>query len=615
MGWLGTWENRRKITISNTNVDAVLSNFPILIKISASSGTSYADLTDIFTELTADANRKKIAITTSDGTTECYVEIERWDHANSAAWLWVKVPSVASGSATELFIYYDVAHADNTTYVGDTTDAAAQSVWDSNFKGVWHLAQDPNGDPANAIKDSTSNAHHMSPNGSMTSADLVDGKIGKAIDFDGGSDYLEEPDHADFDIIDYLTLHATFNMDHTRIDNVLGMLLSKSDAASSGGGYDIWTDDRSGQLTNAVKVNIYNGPSNVLGKYLENVAEGWHDVCATYDKDLTGTARLLLYLDGVSVGTYTTSGDYSAILANNLPVRVARDSGSNDFYGNSVIDECSIAHTARSAAWIKATYYSNWDGLVAFSAAETTPGLASDNVECSTEVTSPSLSFVPGTLDDVSCGTQVTAPALDLVTKDINASDVSCLTQVTSPSLDKIKNIDASNVESSSEITTVSTAFPCDIDATLPMMTADFLGGGGGLIDAALPVMSADILGGGTIIAATLPVMSAAIEGKVGIVGEIEATLPTMTASITGTTNVLAEIDATLPAMTALVVGVVGDSAALAATLPMITAALDGYHDITGDIDTDLPMMSAYITGAVERFEICTPLRYEEPEL
>lgn len=66
----------------------------------------------------SDANRKKIAVTKSDGTTQCYVEIEKWDHASKQAWLWVKVPSIRISVDTDLYLYYDKDHADNTDYVG-----------------------------------------------------------------------------------------------------------------------------------------------------------------------------------------------------------------------------------------------------------------------------------------------------------------------------------------------------------------------------------------------------------------------------------------------------------------------------------------------------------------
>ena len=128
--WLSGWDQRIKMTIESDNVDADLSNFPVLVHLSTASGITNADVSAVFDELASDANRTRIAVTKSDGTTECYVEIEDWDDAGEEALLWVKVSgtnSVSSSTDTDLYLYYDSDHAPNTTYVGDVDSAAAQN--------------------------------------------------------------------------------------------------------------------------------------------------------------------------------------------------------------------------------------------------------------------------------------------------------------------------------------------------------------------------------------------------------------------------------------------------------------------------------------------------------
>ena len=53
------------------------------------------------------------------------------------------------------------------------------------------MNQDPDGDVADVIRNSVSTSYRGTPVGTMTSADLVDGKIGKAINFDGSDDYID----------------------------------------------------------------------------------------------------------------------------------------------------------------------------------------------------------------------------------------------------------------------------------------------------------------------------------------------------------------------------------------------------------------------------------------
>ena len=149
----GGFSKMLQITLDHTKVTTLLTDYPAMVYLSAASGQNPDDVSCVFDELQADANRLKIRITTTDGT-ECYVEVDQWDDANEKAWLHVKVPSISSSEDTVLLLYYDSLAADNTTYVGDTNSSAAENVWDSDFKAVYHMSD--GADNAH-IYDSTSN--------------------------------------------------------------------------------------------------------------------------------------------------------------------------------------------------------------------------------------------------------------------------------------------------------------------------------------------------------------------------------------------------------------------------------------------------------------------------
>ena len=78
--WLAGWSHRVEIAIDSDKIDESLVDFPVLLYLSTSSGLGSTDVSFIFDEL--GGNRKKVAVTTSDGTTQCYVEIEKWDSVN-----------------------------------------------------------------------------------------------------------------------------------------------------------------------------------------------------------------------------------------------------------------------------------------------------------------------------------------------------------------------------------------------------------------------------------------------------------------------------------------------------------------------------------------------------
>jgi len=114
--WLSGWDKRVKMAVDHNDVDENLTDFPLYVHIChAYAGQYDEDVSFIFDEI--GSNRKKIAVTTSNGQTECYVDIELWDASAECSRFWVKVPSVSNTTDTVLYLYYDNDHPDNTAYV------------------------------------------------------------------------------------------------------------------------------------------------------------------------------------------------------------------------------------------------------------------------------------------------------------------------------------------------------------------------------------------------------------------------------------------------------------------------------------------------------------------
>jgi len=183
---LSGWNQLQKfsMTIAYSDIPSSQSNMPILINLSASSGKSDFDLSDIFTKL--GANSLKLAVENGDTGNQCYVEVERWDNATSVAQLWVKAPSLSSSADTVLNIYYDETHADNTTYVGAIGSTPGVAVWSNNYLHVYHLSQTPSG--SGTVKDSLATIDGTSVN--MDSSDLVTANIGKGLEFNGTDEHV-----------------------------------------------------------------------------------------------------------------------------------------------------------------------------------------------------------------------------------------------------------------------------------------------------------------------------------------------------------------------------------------------------------------------------------------
>lgn len=352
--WLSGYDQRVKITINSTDIDGTLTDFPVLIFLSNSSaGENDEDVSFIFDELGEDANRTKIAVTTNDETTECYVEIEKWDDANEEAWLWVKVPSISSTSDTNIYLYYDKDHVNNTAYVGDTNDVVAESVWDSNFKMVYHMRD---GASTSSVYDSTSNDNDgtkLSANNPIT---YDSGEVDGAQDF-GGDDYVTIP----FSLSPDYTIEFWACPDN--IADASGTcILSFSDTAAGGSGVAL------GFYTGTDEILIGNdafqyGLDDVSVYLTNDVWQYWVDVVDASDD-------IDFYLDGVNktldVTTYwTNEPDYRSI-----GVRYATGYSR---YLDGKVDEVRISDTLRNSAWIKASYESERDHLLDFGNEETEP--------------------------------------------------------------------------------------------------------------------------------------------------------------------------------------------------------------------------------------------------
>ena len=121
-----------------------------------------------------------IAFTDAGGTPLNH-KLEHYNPATGELVAWVNVPVLSESADTVIYMYY-----------GDrgitTPRARPEDVWDANYEGVWHMNQSPSG-AAGDILDSTANAHHgQSMN--MSDGDHMDGRIGKALNFDGAADYI-----------------------------------------------------------------------------------------------------------------------------------------------------------------------------------------------------------------------------------------------------------------------------------------------------------------------------------------------------------------------------------------------------------------------------------------
>ena len=358
MSWLSGWSHRIKLTVDKDKIDADLSHFPVAVILSSTHGDC------VFDELTSDANRTKIAFTKSDGTTELYGEIELWDDANEKAVIHVSRSgwSIASDADTDFYMYYDSSQSANTSYIGDIASTPGQSVWDSSFKLVCHMADDT----TSTVLDSTSNDY----DGTKSSANNpleTDGKIGKGQDFSS--------DKIDIGTISEMTswtLEGVVNPDRVSVTSTTDPL---SILSNDQGG---WNDDilfgicpeGTGNSTNKRFAVINQDSSNAV----RTVAQDTVDAVIGTDYHVVGrsdVSDLCLLVNGSLKATTSKNG--AALTFGGATTYIGQTPNVARPW-DGVMSEIRISSAARSAAWIKATYNTLWDTLLTYGSEETDGG-------------------------------------------------------------------------------------------------------------------------------------------------------------------------------------------------------------------------------------------------
>jgi len=284
--------------------------------------------------------------------------VDLYNSAIPTAVLHTKVPTYSASANTELILSYDSTQVDNTDYVGETGSAPAKSVWDSNFLGVWHMAQDPSGG-AGCILDSTGNANHGTPTG-LVAGDLMDGLVNKSLNFALGK-YINCGNAASLNNIQTYEC-GFYNISGT--NGGYGGLISK-------------------YLDNANRIGLYvspdkNDPVAYLGTniYLTAPSVSYSNVTDWHFVTFTNSGIVQqCYIDGIA------SGVAGAVVCNpsatnNGTVYLGAYRYSTGLYPMAGrLSEVRLSSSQRSPDWIKLTNLSLTNQLITFSAYSSPTGV------------------------------------------------------------------------------------------------------------------------------------------------------------------------------------------------------------------------------------------------
>lgn len=318
-GWYNPeWKYRQTITINKDYIGEELTDFPVLIRLNSLSDGARDD-------------RHDLVFTLPDNTT--VLSYEREDNNT----IWVKVPTLTPTDDTTLYLYYGNPNAED--------QAKPSDVWTNGYIGVWNFNQNPE----EQVKDSSKNAHHSTAVvGGMNKNDsFVDGKIGKALNFDGSNDAVTMAS-ATVQGLNRASVGLWYKPTALPSANASLYIETTTSSGHTRLGLAHLTD---GRLNTTMRdTNTGSSFSITAASTATPPLNQWSYVVATVD---TESDTQVLYLNGQQVGINTASKGAFTTGDAAIPTSFAGRFGGNI---NGVIDSPRLSSVARSSSWIKAEY-------------------------------------------------------------------------------------------------------------------------------------------------------------------------------------------------------------------------------------------------------------------
>jgi len=328
-----SWAYRQAITLQGNKISTTTSAFPVL-----ASTTQTVLKTTANGGKVGNANGYDIVFTDSDGTTLLNYEREKYASTTGEIAYWIST-NIASSTNKTIYMYYGNA--------GASDQATTTGVWDTNFKGVWHLKETDIDGGAGDIKDSTANGNNGATSG-MDTSDQVTGQIDGSFDFDGINDYVGTPLTLPVANSGTVTAWVKFDDFAAKQHHIVGAYVASPLAyfwmGSNGNYYNFaWggagTDFKSGVTLHGLS----------LGQ--------WYHFAMVR----TGTASVILYVNGSQRDSFVPS----ATAITSLAINIGNINGLGGFDFDGLIDEVRISNVARSVGWIT-TEYNNQSNMATF---------------------------------------------------------------------------------------------------------------------------------------------------------------------------------------------------------------------------------------------------------
>ncbi|HEY6350972.1 MAG TPA: DUF2341 domain-containing protein, partial [Candidatus Angelobacter sp.] len=333
----GVFSYHRPITISHTQVpNSDQTNFPVLI-----SGV-YSYLATVGNGgKVQSANGYDIVFTAdAEGMVKLDHEVETYDPATGTIRCWVRIPTLSHTTDTVIYLQY------GSSSISTSTQNPA-GVWDTNYVGVWHLANGSTLNPA----DSTANQNNGTNNGATPTTGQIDG----AAAFNGSSQFVSLPQLGTFSDTSALTLSAWVNPNSgSGVQKVIAL----TGNTGSVSGTPVYTfvanlNANNGKfVAETGKAHFSTDDATAPNAFTTGQ---WSYLSGTFDG-----SKVTLYVNGVNQATalYSSADVLSFINGNGWSIGQYVEDGAAQQWWNGSIDEVRVSSSLRSPDWI-ATEYNN----------------------------------------------------------------------------------------------------------------------------------------------------------------------------------------------------------------------------------------------------------------
>jgi len=307
--WNNSWSKRAAIHINNTGGGAQ-TYYPVMINITYDSDMQ-TDFDDI-----------RVVNETSGETVPYWIE-----NKSDGEWckLWFNASYIPGSSWCNdtYYLYYENPSANSESSVSDTFIREIDGL-----NASWHFDE---GEGTTAY-DTSGNDNDGTLTNMDSATDWIDGKYGKALDFDGSNDYVNCGNDESLNITDAITVEAWVKPEVS--DSTFRPVVSKYQSSENQRSW--WLGHYSGNW----RFYISNDGSNTKFVQTSLSLNTWQHIVALFNPSSESGNDTFIYLNNVLKDSINTS--YSSLYSNDVNVYIGEYNIGNGYNFNGTIDEVRI---------------------------------------------------------------------------------------------------------------------------------------------------------------------------------------------------------------------------------------------------------------------------------